>query len=398
MISVDEALATIRQRLSPLPLEFLALSEAAGATLGADLASRIDLPPLTQSAMDGYAVRAADLAAARTDRPVVLPLGGTAAAGAAPPDLPPGSCARIFTGAGLPAGSDSVVIQETVIAEAETIRFTAPVGRGANVRQRGEEIRCGQRVLTAGMRLDAGSLALAAASNHASLPCHRRPLAAVLCSGDELRPPGSELASGEIAESNGVFLSTWLAAQGARPSPAQVIPDDPERLKAALCAALETHDLIVLSGGASVGDRDHSRAAAAAAGITEIFWKVAQKPGKPLSFGLGPAGQAVLILPGNPASVFACAVVHLGAALARLAGRPAPAHITGVLTKEVRADARRERLLRASLALDREVRFTPLPHQASHMLGNLPACDVLLRVPPGEALPAGAAVQAWRVR
>lgn len=394
MISIDDALRSYQQELSPLPPRPLPLAEAAGATLAEDLPSLIDLPRTTQSAMDGYALRGADLA----HPPRSLPIAMTVAAGMNPPALAPGACARIFTGAPLPPGADTVIIQEQVRVANDQAHFAAAAIRGANVRQRGEEIRAGARILWSGTRLDAASLSLAAAGNHASLRCHPLPRVALLVTGDELRPAGSRLAPAQIPESNGVFLHHFLAEQGIFCPAPRLLGDDPGALGEALKTALADSDLVIVSGGASVGERDHSRRVAMTLGVREVFWSVAQKPGKPLSFGIAPGGPAVLILPGNPASVFVTAVVHLRAVLARLNGRPAPYLVRGKLAKALRSDPRRERLVRAAWRLDGEVGFEPLPNQASHMLGNLPACDVLLRVPANTDLPVGASLPAWPVR
>ncbi len=396
MLSLDEALAVYAGTLTPLPERMLALSDAHAQVLARDLLSTLPLPPMTQSAMDGYALRSADLQAATASAPLSLPLAFAIAAGQQPQALPPGTCARIMTGAPLPAGADTVEIQENVSAAGDRVQFRAAPPAGANVRQVGEELAQGQRVLPAGLRLNAQHLALAASVGHARLPCRGPVRAAVIVSGDELVAPGAARQPGQIYESNGHFLRHALHEQGVQCGPALHCPDDPARLRAALARALDEADLVLLSGGASVGDHDYSRAATRACGVSERFWKVAQKPGKPISFSLGPRGQALLILPGNPASVHACLQVHGRAVIAALRGQPAPSTVPGRLSAPLRADDRRERLVRAVAMVDADgLRFTPLPHQASHMLSNLARAQALLRLPAGRDLAAGATVQAW---
>ncbi len=396
MLTLDQALAIYAEALTPLPEQMLDLADAHGQVLARELASSLPLPPITQSAMDGYALRSADLRAASGAAPVSLPLAFAIAAGQQAEELPPGTCARIMTGAPLPPGADTVEIQENVSRDGDRVQFRQHPPLGANVRQAGEEVAQGQVVLHAGLRLSASHLAIAASAGHARL-CWRGPLrAAVIVSGDELVAPGTDRQPAQIYDSTGHFLRQALHEQGVHCGPAVRCPDVPARLQEALSQALDEADLILLSGGASVGDHDYSRAAARACGVTERFWKVAQKPGKPISFGLGPRGQALFILPGNPASVHACLQVHGRAAIAALRGQPAPATVTGRLTGPLRADERRERLVRAVATIGtKSLQFTPLPHQASHMLSNLARAQALLRVPAGQDLASGADVRAW---
>ncbi len=396
MLPLDEALAVYAEVLHPLPEQMLSLEAAHGQVLARDITALLPLPPMTQSAMDGYALRSAELDGASPSAPRSLPVSLAIAAGTSPGALPPGTCARIMTGAPLPAGADAVEIQENVERDGDIVQFRHAVASGANVRQEGEEVAQGQVVLPTALRLGAQHLGIAASAGHAALACRRPLRAAVIVSGDELLPPGSARQPGQIFESNGHFLRHFLHEHGVSCGPALRCPDDPARLQAALAQALENADLVLLSGGASVGDHDYSRGAAQACGVVERFWKVAQKPGKPISFGLGPRGQALLILPGNPASVHACIQVHGRAAIAALRGQPAPATVSGRLSAPLRADQRRERLVRAVVAADADgLHYLPLPFQASHMLSNLARAQALLRVPAGCDLATGAIAQAW---
>ena len=396
MLSLDEALQRYAQRLTPLPTDSAPLSRAHGLVLAEDVTALLPLPPMTQSAMDGYALRSTDVAAATDARPVALPISGESAAGSQPCPLPPGRCMRIFTGAPLPAGADAVQIQENVSREDEAVVFAAPLKAGANVRQAGEEVHQGQVLLPAGTRLDARSLSIAASVGHAELRVHRRLRAAVIVTGDELVAPGSPRAGGQIFESNGTYLQHFLAELGADCASVNHCPDQPGPLRDAITQALSQADLLLLSGGASVGDRDFSRAAVTECGVVEDFWKVAQKPGKPLSFGLGPQGQCVFVLPGNPASVHACAQVHVRSAICRMQGAGPPPVVTARITHAQRGDGRREWLLRADYQLDADgLHVEVLPRQASHMLSNLSRARALLRIPAGAALAPGDPVQAW---
>ncbi|RZO85507.1 MAG: molybdopterin molybdenumtransferase MoeA [Oceanococcus sp.] len=396
MLSLDQALAHYAQLKALSTQQSLALEDAHGRVLATDLTSTLDLPPMRQSAMDGYAVHASDLRHAAT-QPVELPVTQSIAAGDTPRPLPAGQCARIFTGAPLPDGADSVEIQENVLGDATRAVFTQTVQSGRHVRQRGEEVQAGQVLLHAGQRLNAARLSIAAGAGHAQVPCRAQPRVAIIVSGSELVAPGSERGPAQIFESNGSFLAHFVRDQGARVSRLTRCPDDPAQLSACVAAALDDCDMLLISGGASVGDHDHSRAACQANAVHELFWKVAQKPGKPLSFGRGPDGQAVFVLPGNPASVYACAMLHVRMALAHLCGVTAPAPLHAKLTQPVSGDQRRTRLLRVCVAADASGQLTarPLPHQASHMTSNLASANALARIEAGQDWPAGHIVSCW---
>ena len=397
MLSLEQALAHYKVLHPTAGHEQVALQHALGRVLAEDVASTLDLPPMRQSAMDGYAVHAVDLAAATASQPVLLPQHQSVAAGQQAKTLPAGHCARIFTGAPLPPGADSVEIQENVEAQTDAVRFSTPVAKGRNVRQQGEEVRAGQVLLRAGQRLNAAQLSIIAGAGHARIACLRQPRIAIIVSGSELVAPACPRGEAQIFESNGTFLRHFAAHNGAQVSRVTLCPDDPAQLKAHIAADLREADMLLVSGGASVGDHDHSRSAAQACGVEEQFWKVAQKPGKPLSFGLGPQGQAVFVLPGNPASVYACAMVHVRQALARLCGAPPLSSIELQLGEAVRADSQRTRLLRGHVHASRggQLVLTPLPHQASHMTSNLASANAIAHIPAGADLTAGSVVECW---
>lgn len=398
MISLQQALHLYSEiqpikRLRSLPLEL-----AYGYTLVRHLRSRLSLPPMRQSAMDGYAVRRMDIAAANAQSPVRLTLSQSIAAGQTPQPLRPGTAARIFTGAPMPAGADCVVIQENVTQQESHAVFTSCPSLGTHVREQGEEMAAGQVVLSKGQHLGSQSLSIAANAGHAHLPCRDKPRISIIVTGDELIAPGQARGPAEIYESNGSFLQHFVTQHDSDFYSLQRIGDDPELLQQAVAQALPQCDVLLISGGASVGEHDHSRQAVLNNGVNEVFWKVAQKPGKPLSFGRGPQGQLVFVLPGNPASVYVGAMVHVRTALHLLQGRRPPHCIKGALTRRVEADNQRERLVRISASMKNGMlQFTPLPRQASHMATNLAHTQGIARIPPGHTLSAGSLVSAWLI-
>ena len=399
MLSLDQALAHYAE-ITPLSgLESLALEHAHGRILARDLRSSVALPPMRQSAMDGYALNTHDLVARNS-----LPQQQSIAAGDAAQPLLPGHCARIFTGAPVPHGANAVEIQENVLRVDPAndnngeINFQHRVQISQNIREQGEEIASGQIVLPAGQRLDAQSLSIAANAGHPYLACRKRARVSIIVTGNELVAPGHSRNAHQIYESNGQFLRHFVAEQGAVLSGLEHCRDDLQALCEAVQKSLEHCDVLLISGGASVGDHDHSRAAVKASGVTETFWKVAQKPGKPISFGLGRNGQKVFVLPGNPASVYVCAMIHVRAALHALQGRTAPACVSGRSMLAIDADSSRTRLIRAGLSLEQgQLNFVPLPRQASHMSTNLASTLAILRIPAGHNIPRGGLINGWLV-
>ncbi len=389
MISVDQALDCLAEQLSAGPSENSAGSAALGRVLAEPIQAQIDLPPFTQSAMDGYAVRRDSLRTAPRELRIAqrLPAGDTQA----PAALDPDSCARVFTGGRIPSNADAVVMQEDVQASDDNAHFASCPAAQTHIRQRGEECSAGTELLAAGQRLGSQDLALASMAGVSSLRTVVAPRIAVFVTGDELVAPGLALQDGQVYESNGGFLQAWCAERRCATSSEHVFDD-----AATLSNKLEVSDaeLILVTGGASVGDYDYGRQAAVQAGFSEQFWRVAQKPGKPLYFGMR-GRQALLILPGNPGSVFVCTQIYVQRVLDLLEGvlRPNPQFRLGRLVTAVSADTRRERLLRviaAPAADSAEIQLQALDGQASHMLSNLAQANALLRVPAGQNLPAGA--------
>lgn len=392
LVGVAEALAQILAGAAALPAEMAPLRQATGRVLAEDLAAQRTQPPTAVSAMDGYAVRAADVARA----PVTLRMVAEVPAGH-PLERPigPGECARIFTGGAMPSGTDAVVIQEFAVRDREHVTMLRPAVPGRNVRAEGLDFREGMILLRKGTRLSERDVMLAAAMNHAALAVHRRPRVAVLGTGDELVPPGSRLGAGDIVYSNGYALLALAEAQGAETLDLGIARDHIEDIAAAAARARQWNaDVLVTSGGASVGERDLVQQALAMQGLRLSFWRVALRPGRPMLYGrLGP--MHALGVPGNPASSYVCAVLFLVPLIRRLAGwadgelgpRLEPAR----LGRDLPANDERADYLRATLVEDENgVVATPLPDQDSSLMLPLARADCLLiREPNAPAAAAG---------
>jgi molybdopterin molybdotransferase len=395
LLSLDAALASYA-RIRPLAAQALSPEAALGHVLAAAVHATVDLPMYRQSAVDGYALRADDVKQAGA----ALPLVGEVRAGvAATAPLQAGQAMRIFTGGRLPDGADTVARQEIVARDGERIVVREALPAGADVRQRGEELQAGTVLAQTGQRLHAGLLAALAMAGVRELSAIAPPRVALLVTGDEIAH-GAEPGDAGVYDANGPLVRSWFRERGL-PAPATTyVVDDYAQLREALAAALATADLVLTTGGVSVGDHDLVRPVASELGMREVFWQVAQKPGKPLYFALrddaGGRQKIVLGLPGNPGAVLIGLHVHVAAVLARLqgAGDIAPAWRPGRLAAAVRSDAR-EQLLRMVLRIDDsgQVWLDRLGRQASHMLSNLSSASALVRIPAGRALDAQAVVQ-----
>lgn len=299
LLSFDDALARLLAAVRPLrEIELVDTLAAGGRVLASAQHSPISLPPLDNAAMDGYAVRSADIAAPGIE----LPVSQRIAAGSVGSALQPGTAARIFTGAALPAGADAVVMQERCSHHGEHVRVDHCPAVGEHVRRAGEDIAAGRQLLPAGVRLRAPEVALAAAVGLAQLPVLRRLRVALMCTGNELVMPGDPLPPGGIYNSNRFLLRSLLNALGCECTDFGIVPDRLDATREALRRAAEGHDLILTSGGVSVGEEDHVKPAVEAEGALAL-WKIAMKPGKPLAFGNVHAA-AFIGLPGNPVSSF----------------------------------------------------------------------------------------------
>ena len=383
LMPVPEALARVLDGAEPLPAELSPLAEAYGRVLTQDIAALRTQPPADVSAMDGYAVRAADVASV----PARLRLIGEIAAGHPfQGSVGPGEAVRIFTGGVLPPGSDTIVIQENTTREADTVVVTTGAGTGRHVRAEGLDFQRGAMLLASGRRLTDRDLALAAAMNHPRLPVHRRPKLAILATGDELVMPGCTPGFGEIVYSNGYATMALARREGCEVVDLGIVPDRLDETAAAVrCARDLGTDILVTSGGASVGDYDLVQKALATEGLALSFWKVALRPGRPIMHGRIGATH-VLGLPGNPVSAYVGAVLFLVPLLRRLAGRSdvEPEYEEARLGCELPANDERADYLRAALASGPGgiPLATPSKVQDSSMLTPLAGADCLLMRPP----------------
>lgn len=379
LITVEDALDAVLEHAGPLAAEDVTVDVAAGRWLARPVSARVDLPPFPSSAMDGYAVRAADT-------PGTLALAFRVAAGrAARETLPPGACAAISTGGVVPEGADAVVPLERVVARGDEVVVDDMVEPGAHVRGRGGDVAEGDRILEPGVRLGPPQIGALAASGVASVACHARPRVAVLATGSELRDPGAPLEHGQIYESNRVLVAAALAAAGAEVERLPVAPDDLDAHREALRHGLE-YDVLVTSGGVSVGPHDLVRTVAGELGVEEVFWGVAMKPGKPLSFGVR-GSTLVFGLPGNPVSALVGATLFVLPALRALQGdcSPRPAYERGVLTSALRRGLERDEFVRARrVASEEGVLLEPIVGQESHMIVRSAAAEGLVHVPRGD--------------
>jgi molybdopterin molybdotransferase len=384
LTTVERALELVLARAEQLASEGVAVDRSAGRVLAVDARSPVDLPLFPSSAMDGFAVRS-------VDTPGSLPVVGRSIAGH-PADRPlaPGEAMAIATGGVVPDGADAVIPLEDVIDHGHVVVVPAAPA-GAHVRARGGDIGVGALVQAAGAVITPATLAALAACGIASVSCGRRPRAAVLTTGTELRAPGEPLGPGEIYESNGPMLEAILRRAGCDVTRLCPVADDPEAHRASLAAALEA-DVVVTSGGVSVGPHDLVRSTLASLGVEEVFWGVAMRPGKPLAFGVR-GSTLVFGLPGNPVSSLVGATLFVVPAVRALQGAsdPGPRYRRGTLAAAADRRPTRDDFVRASSSPDGLL--TPLTRQESHMIVAASLADVLVRIPAGDgALPEGSEV------
>jgi molybdopterin molybdotransferase len=399
LLSVAEALARVLERAAALPTEMVPLHRARGRTLSEDLKALRTQPPVAMSAMDGYALRAADLG----DRAPPLKLVGQSAAGRRyDGTLQPGETVRIFTGAPVPEGADTILIQEDAVVDGDRIRATAIPMAGRNIRRAGLDFLEGQTLLPAGTRLGAAELALAAAMNHPMLPVARKPLVAIIATGDELVRPGEPAGPNQIIASNSFAIAAFVEAAGGTTLDLGIVADDFAPLEAAIRAARDAKaDILVTLGGASVGDHDLVKPALAKEGMELGFWRIAMRPGKPLIHGrLG--AMTILGLPGNPVSSIVCGALFLMPLIRALSGDKT-AHLDrsepAILGVALRANDKRQDYMRASLTLRDDGTPVAVPHivQDSSMLRVLAQAQCLvIREPNTPAAEAGAACRILR--
>ncbi len=422
LLPLEAALERILAGAVALPPEEVPVADAAGRVLAGPVVARTSLPPWDNSAMDGFAVRSGDVAGASAEHPVMLRVLGEVAAGHAPTrDVEGGTALRITTGAMLPRGADAVVPVEDTDADPGTaalpavVRVAVPPSPGANVRHPGEDIRAGDTVLAAGRVLGPAGVALAAASGAGTVAVHRQPRVTVLATGDELTAPGAPLEPGRIHDSNTPALLAQARAAGALAIAGGIVPDDPAALAERLADSIAASDVVVLSGGVSVGAHDHVKDALEALGRID-FWRVAIQPGKPLAFGRTTAGRggavddpdrpvALFGLPGNPVSAFVTFELFVRPLLRLLAGRGAGrgrrVH-RAILAEAVTKSFERRAFVRVRLDADPGgtggLVARPAGGQGSHVLSALAAADGLAVIPEGmSGLPAGSEVEVWEL-
>lgn len=396
MISVQEAQGLIRAGVNPLGSETIALSNALHRVLAEDPTARIAHPAHTVSAMDGYAVRAEDVSANSTTLSVI---GESAAGHPYAGQLESGQAIRIFTGAHVPNGADTVVIQENTDRDGETVIINE-IEAGRHIRPMGQDFSHGDTLLISPVRIEPRHIGLLAAGDHPWISVFRRPRVAILSTGDEIVLPGEPRTSNQIVSANGPALSAFVKQKGGDPIHLGIVKDDEDAL-VAIANAAKSCDLIVSSGGVSVGDRDLVRKAFGQAGLKVGFHKIAMRPGKPLMFG-HLEGTPMLGLPGNPVSALVCALLFLGPALDRLQGLAgdSPSTTLAKLGADLKENGGREDYMRAVLSSDGDgtMTATPIFAQDSSMIGALANSNALIIRPIGSpAAKTGEAVQVIRL-
>jgi molybdopterin molybdotransferase len=402
LITIAEARVSVLEAVTPLDPELVGIDDALGRVLAQDVRATEDVPPFPCSAMDGYAIvagvpgrRLAVIGESRAGTPAERPLRD-------------GEAIRVSTGASIPAGATAVIPQEEVTRDGDTIETNAAVPAGHHIRGAGEDMHAGALQLTAGTRLGAIDLGAAVAAGVGALQVSRRPRVTVLCTGDELRAPGEPLGPGEIHNSNAPMLVGLAAGTGALAASARRLPDDRAATVQGIGEALDSSDVVIISGGVSVGPHDHVKPALAELGVDEVFWSVALQPGKPTWFGYRtppsadePARPLVFGLPGNPVSAVVTFSLFVAPALAALQGGPAPRppHAQAVLATDVKRNPRRDQAVRVRLELGGSdvgpPALTAFPNgaQGSHILTSLLGADALAMIPMGDgAMPAGTVV------
>ena len=382
MLAFADARARLLAAARRLPSEHVALGDASGRVLAEDLVAREPWPAFAYSAMDGYAVATADLSGRG---PWELAVVGESRAGRVPPGLAAGGACRILTGAPIPAGADAVIMQEGVARQGNIVAFDVPPKAGQHIRRVGEDLAADSVAIAAGTRMTPGALALAAMLDRADVVVARRPRVVIVCTGDELRPAGSEKRPASIPESNSAALAALAAQASASVRIAPMVGDDAEATMQSIQHALKEADVLLTVGGVSVGDHDVVRDALERAGVALDFWKVAIKPGKPIVVGRS-AGAHVLGLPGNPASALVTFAVFGMPLLRAMQGdaRPLPIPLFAQLRAPRRRSADRLELVRATLAVEGQALTANMhDNQSSGTATSLAHSDGLAFVPPG---------------
>jgi len=392
VISVLEAQRLI-QKNTPIPqAQCVGLLESLGSVLARDVVSPVNLPLADNSAMDGFVLSSKDTENARLEKAIPLKIVGCLQAGEAPRrNLRSGTCLRIMTGAWIPRGADTVLAKEDAVIEGEYLVLRHPVVPGQHVRCRGEEIKKGKKVLFKDTPLHVGSLAFLASMGIKKLHVFRKPRVSVIATGRELISPGRKLSVGKIYDSNTTLMSACLKEMNLSPIELLKVSDDPQKIKRAIQKTLKKTDILILTGGVSVGDYDFVKAMLKACGVRSIFWKVNQKPGKPLLFGK--KDQTLIFgLPGNPASVHLCFYEYVYPAIRRFMGHKEMylAREKARLLKAIQKPSDKWRFLKGAVSYDDQTPVADtLSHQGSHMLSSLCSTNAFLVVPPHRQMKQG---------
>jgi molybdopterin molybdotransferase len=397
LVEIEDARRIVLETAAPLSAEQLDLDASLGRVLAQEIIAEEPVPPFDNSAMDGFAVRAADVLTATPDAPARLPVIGESRAGTpAQAALAPGEAIAISTGAMLPQGADAVVRVEDTRRAGDQVEILAPVSPGQELRRAGEDVESGKSVLRAGTKLGAAELGVLASLDRAVVMCRRRPRVSILVTGDELLAPGEPARAGTVRDSNSHSIPALVRCAGGEVAHVAAVGDDGAATTAAVVAALENADMAIICGGVSVGSHDHVKPALAAIGAREAFWGIALKPGRPTWFGT--AGRTpVFGLPGNPVSAMVTFVLLAGPMLRALEGeeeeeRP---RMTAVLDERYEKRAGRTHAVRCHLQVrDDGWHAQPSGAQGSHILTSMLGADALAMIPAGrEAVPAGERVE-----
>ena len=396
LIELDQARELVLERAQRLSSEEVEIGHALGRVLASSVAAPHPVPPFDNSAMDGFAVRAADTSGASAERPVELKLAGESKAGKpAETDLSAGEAISISTGAVIPRGADAIVPLEDANGRNGLVEVAVETSGGRFVRRRGDDLPAGREVLTEGTAIGPAELGVLGSIGLRVVPCRRRPRVSLVISGDELAHPGSALEPGQIHDSNALSLGALTGLAGGELVSVERVGDDEDAIRGVLERALEA-DVTVISGGVSVGEHDHVRTVLADLGAEQVFWGLALKPGRPTWFGVGTGGALVFGLPGNPVSAMVCFTLLLRPALLAMQGAdPKPRRTTAVLDREYPKEPGRAHAVRCSLELrDDGWHAQPTrPEQASHVLTSMLGADCLALVPTEAAtLEAGTRV------
>jgi molybdopterin molybdotransferase len=400
LIDPERALELVASHCPRPVATHVAVEDALGHVLAEDVRSSLALPAFDNSAMDGFALRSQDAEGATRSRPARLQLGQPVYAGdVARRGLKRGSACAIMTGAPMPRGADTVIQKEIAVVEKDCLVVAAPVPLQRHVRKRGEEVARGEKLLAKGTLINAGIVGILATVGRSRVRVYRKPRVAVITTGDEAILPGRRLAHGQIYDSNTPMLVTMTRDAGFEVVRSRRVKDHVGGMTSAISAALRASDVVIISGGVSVGDRDYVRQVLDGIGVNEVFWRVKQKPGKPLRFATK-GRRLVFGLPGNPAATFTCYYVYVYTALRQMAGFR-DASLRGKmleLREPVARDAGRWRLLKARTLTGTKPGVVALSRQASHMISTLAQTDSLIAIPPGEDdAPVGELVKTYHL-